>query len=182
MKRRNFLAVATAGVATPSLLAQKTVTTNTPPFVVKAGDARFGVHTPYKGINPNDLKISGKDTNGQLAVFEYIGNDKVGPSLHVHHDQDEIFSIIEGKFLFQVGDKQFTANAGDTVFGPRNVPHTWIQLSEKSKIIYYVQPAGKMEEFFLSMNELKAPPTKEQAEEIHKAHGMTVLGPGLTIK
>lgn len=182
MKRRNFLGVGVAGLVTPSLLAHKITSTSTPSFVVKAGEARFGIHTPYKGINPNDLKISGQDTNGQLAVFEYIGNDKVGPSLHVHHEQDEIFSIIEGDFLFQLGDKQFRAKAGDTVFDPRNVPHTWIQLSEKSKIIYYVQPAGKMEEFFLAMNELKAPPTKVQAEEIHKAHGMTVLGPGLTIK
>jgi quercetin 2,3-dioxygenase len=39
-----------------------------------------------------------------------------------------------------------------------------------------------MEEFFLKMNELKGPPTKEQAEKIHEVHGMTVLGPGLSLK
>lgn len=181
MKRRHFLA-AGVSLTLPSRTVAKTVFFSPTPFVVKAGEARFGVHTPYKGINPNDLKISGKDTNGQLAVFEYIGHEKTGPSLHVHHDQDEVFSIIEGEFLFRVGNDTFTAKAGDTVFGPRNIPHTWIQLSEKSKIIYYVQPAGKMEEFFLKMNELKGPPTKEQAEKMHEAHGMTVLGPGLTLK
>jgi hypothetical protein len=37
-------------------------------FIVKSGEARFGVHTPFMGVNPNDVKISGKDTNGQLAV------------------------------------------------------------------------------------------------------------------
>lgn len=180
MQRRSFL------LAAPLMLPLTKFRTlsklNAKPFVVKAGDARFGIHTPYKGINPNDVKISGKDTNGQLAVFEYIGNEKVGPPLHTHHDQDEIFSIIEGEFLFQIGDEKFTVKAGDTVFGPRKVPHTWIQLSEKSKIIYYVQPAGKMEEFFLKMNELKGPPTQEQAEKIHEAHGMSVIGPGLSLK
>ena len=125
------------------------------PFIVKAGEARFGVHTPYRGINANDLKISGKDTNGQLAVFEYIGNEKVGPVLHVHHDQDELFSIIEGEYLFQVGDDRFTVKAGDTVFAPRGIPHTWIQLSERGKQVYMVQPAGKFEEFLLKLNRIK---------------------------
>lgn len=181
MKRRNFL-VAGASLTLPSVTFSYKAFLPSAPFMVKAGNARFGVHTPYKGINPNDLKISGKDTNGQLAVFEYIGNEKTGPSLHVHHEQDEIFTIIEGEFLFRVGDEKFKAKAGDTIFAPRKVPHTWIQLSEKSKIIYYVQPAGKMEAFFLKMNELKGPPTKEQAEKMHEAHGMTVLGPGLILE
>ncbi|WP_332369062.1 cupin domain-containing protein [Spirosoma telluris] len=118
MQRRKFLvstlAVSTfATQATPHnrLAPQK-------PFTVKAGDARFGVHTPYRGVNANDVKISGKDTNGQLAVFEYVGTEKVGPVLHVHHDQDEIFSIVDGEYLFQVGDEKFIVKAGDTVFAP----------------------------------------------------------------
>ena len=167
-------------MAAPSLSAFKPV--NTPPFVVKAGDARFGVHTPYKGVNPNDVKISGKDTGGQLAVFEYIGHEKAGPVLHVHYDQDEIFSIIEGEYLFQVGDEKFTVKAGDTVFAPRNIPHTWIQLSQHGRQVYMVQPAGKMEAFFLKLNELKGPPTAELIQKIHLEHGMKVLGPGLSLK
>jgi mannose-6-phosphate isomerase-like protein (cupin superfamily) len=181
MLRRKFLTIAPFALNAPPF-ALPTMVNPPKPFVVKSGEARFGTHTPYKGINPNDIKISGKDTNGQLAVFEYIGNEKVGPSLHVHHDQDEIFSIIEGEFLFQVGNEKFNVKAGDTVFAPRKIPHTWIQLSDKSKILYYVQPAGKMEAFFLKMNEFKAPPTLQQAEQIHEAHGMTILGPGLSLK
>jgi quercetin dioxygenase-like cupin family protein len=180
MQRRTFLTTSLVGTA---LLVRATTTGATSKgFVVKKGEARFGVHTPYKGINGNDIKISGKDTNGQLAVFEYIGNEKVGPSLHVHHEQDEIFTVVEGEFLFQIGEEKNTATAGDTVFAPRKVPHTWLQLSDKSKLIYCVQPAGKMEDFFLTMNDLKAPPTFEQVQKIHEAHGMTVMGPGLSTK
>lgn len=182
MQRRTFITstLATSAFAVRSephnrLSPQK-------PFTVKAGDARFGVHTPFKGVNGNDVKISGKDTNGQLAVFEYVGTEKVGPSLHVHHEQDEIFSIIEGEYLFQVGDETFTVKAGDTVFAPRGIPHTWIQVSERGKQVYMVQPAGKLEEFFLKLTELKGPPTEELIQKMHKAHGMTILGPGLTLK
>ncbi|GAB4041619.1 cupin domain-containing protein [Spirosoma gilvum] len=182
MQRRTFL---TSSLAAPVLLTQAEPTSsasNPKPFLVKSGDARFGVHTPYRGINGNDVKISGKDTGGQLAVFEYIGNQKVGPSLHIHHDQDEMFSIIEGEYLFQVGNEQFTVQAGDTVFAPRGIPHSWIQLSEHGKQVYMVQPAGKLEDFFLKMNELKGPPTEELSQKLHKEHGMTVVGPPLMLK
>ncbi|NBA85199.1 cupin domain-containing protein [Emticicia sp. CRIBPO] len=181
MQRRKFLIQTTATVSLLALKAEA-LTTTPKPFTVKAGEARFGIHTPFRGINVNDMKISGKDTNGQLAVFEYIGKEKTGPVLHVHHDQDEIFSIIEGEYLFQVGDNKFTVKAGDTVFAPMGVPHTWIQLSEEGKQVYMVQPAGKLEEFFLKLNELKGPPTEELIQKMHKSHGMTVVGPPLTLK
>ncbi|WP_461075766.1 cupin domain-containing protein [Spirosoma flavus] len=182
MQRRHFL-TATMGVA--SLSKQNKLTGDsrtTKPFTVKTGEARFGVHTPFRGKNVNDIKISGKDTNGQLAVFEYIGKEKIGPTLHIHHDQDELFSIIEGEYLFQVGDEKFTVKAGDTVFAPRGIPHTWIQLSDYGKQVYMVQPAGKMEEFFLKMNELKGPPSEELSQKLHKEHGMIVVGPPLALK
>lgn len=185
MQRRHFLVRLTAAttVGTTALTAQAApLETNPKPFAVKAGEARFGVHTPFRGINGNDVKISGKDTNGQLAVFEYVGHEKTGPSLHIHHEQDEIFSIIEGEYLFRVGNSEFTAKAGDTVFAPRGIPHTWLQLSEKGKQVYMVQPAGKMEEFFLKLNELKGPPTEEFMRGMHKAHGMTVVGPPMVLK
>lgn len=181
MQRRKFL-VSTLAVST---FATQATSHNRlapqKPFTVKAGDARFGVHTPYRGVNANDVKISGKDTNGQLAVFEYVGTEKVGPVLHVHHDQDEIFSIVDGEYLFQVGGEKFIVKAGDTVFAPRGIPHTWIQLSERGKQVYMVQPAGQLEDFFLKLTELKGPPTDELIQKMHKAHGMTVLGPPLTL-
>ncbi|GAB3950457.1 hypothetical protein GCM10028805_28540 [Spirosoma harenae] len=182
MQRRHFLA-ATLGAASLSPQTQPIEDSRTTkPFTVKGGEARFGIHTPFRGVNINDVKISGKDTNGQLAVFEYIGNQKVGPSLHIHHDQDEMFSIIEGEYLFQVGNEKFTVKAGDTVFAPRGIPHSWIQLSERGKQVYMVQPAGNLEEFFLKMNELKGPPSEELSQKMHKEHGMTVVGPPLALK
>ncbi|MBC7921012.1 MAG: cupin domain-containing protein [Ferruginibacter sp.] len=187
MQRRKFLAstvAATAlGASAAGSLASHRKTTSPPKaFTVKAGETRFGERTPFRGINPNDLKVSGKDTGGMLSVFEYVGKEKTGPPLHVHADQDEIFYVVEGEYLFQMGDEKLTAKAGDTVFGPRNVPHTWMQLSDTGKIVYSVQPAGTMEEFFSRMNQLKGPPTAEEIQKIHLEHGMKVLGPPLSIR
>lgn len=151
------------------------------PFVVGAGQSRFGEIVKFMGVHPNDLKVSGKDTGGQLSVFEYTGLGKVGPMLHVHFEQDEIFTVLEGEYRFLVGGQTHVLNAGQTIFLPRNIPHTWIQLTDKGKMIYFLQPAGKMEEFFTHMNGLKERPSAEEMDRIHAAHQMKVVGPPLVL-
>lgn len=144
-------------------------------------ESRFGDVVKFLGVHPNDLKISSKDTDGQLSVFEYTGLGKVGPALHVHFNQDEIFMVTEGEYRFVVGGETKNLVAGDTIFLPRNIPHTWIQTSEKGKMIYFLQPAGKMEEFFLIMNKFTERPSPEEIDRIHAAHDMKVVGPPLTL-
>ncbi len=182
MERKQFLKT---GLGVAALLAlRKTAAANPTaekPFKIMAGKGRFGESFLYKGKNPNDIKISGKDTNGQLAIFEYIGYEKTGPSLHVHFHQDEIFYVTEGNYRFVVGGEKILMNPGDTIFLPRNIPHTWIQLTNKGKLVYFVQPAGKAEAFFRTMNNLKHTPTKEEVDKIHEACGMKVVGPPLTL-
>jgi quercetin dioxygenase-like cupin family protein len=181
MKRRNFILTSlTAAPVVASATKWNTPLSNPKPFVVKNGEARFGEHTPYRGVNPNDIKISKKDTEGGAAMFEYIGFEKIGPPLHIHFTQDEIFYVSEGEYLFQVGDEKSTLKSGDCIFLPRNIPHTWLQISDKGKLIYWVTPAGKMEDFFLKMNSLTKPPTPEEAQQIHIDHDMKVVGPPLS--
>jgi len=185
MKRKDFLLSGLAslpGIAMAGSLVKQTKAPSTSkPFIVDEGKSRFGDVVKFLGVHPNDLKISTKDTDGQLSVFEYTGMGKVGPMLHLHMYQDEIFTIIEGEYRFVVGEDTHVLKPGQTIFLPRNIPHTWIQLTEKGKLIYFLQPAGKMEEFFSYMNTLKERPSESEMDRIHKEHGMKVVGPPLTL-
>lgn len=182
MKRKKFILAVLS--ATSPLLAFTRVKTKedvvSVPFKVDAGKSRFGDVVKFLGVHPNDLKISSKDTAGQFAAFEYTGLGKAGPALHVHFHQDEIFFILEGEYHFVVGDQSQLLKAGDTIFLPRNIPHTWFQKSDKGKMIYLVQPALKMEEFFIYMNTLKTKPSDEDFQRIHRQYDMEVVGPPLT--
>lgn len=182
MQRRNFIQATIAAfpiIATSVKTEAKSRTKKG--FKVESGKDRFNQPIKYRGVNPNDVKISTKDTDGQLSVFEYVGFQKIGPQLHVHFDQDEIFYVVEGEFLFQIDTERMTLKAGDTIFLPRAVPHTWLQLSDKGKLVYFLQPAGQMEEFFKKMNELQGPPSEALIQQIHQAHGMKVLGPPISL-
>lgn len=151
-------------------------------FKVNSGEARFGEHFKMKGVTLNvlDNKISAKDTNGDIAVFEQNGfTPKGGPPLHIHLYQDEFFYIIDGEYLFQVGDEKYQMKPGDTIFLPRNVPHAFVQLTELGKVLVSYMPAGKMEDFFRITDSWTSAP---DAVEIHKAFedcDMKIVGPPL---
>ncbi|WP_026969501.1 cupin domain-containing protein [Algoriphagus terrigena] len=183
MKRRKFIltTAALAAYGSDLMAAPNNETDEKDGFLVKSGEARHGIHTPFMGVNPNDLKISTKDTAGQLSVFEYTGVEKTGPPLHVHLEQDEVFYVVEGDFLFQLGDKRYSLSGGDTIFLPRNIPHTWLQISDRGKLLYILQPAIRMEEFFYAMNDLGRPPSEEEAQKISLAHGIKNVGPPITL-
>ena len=153
----------------------------------RRGNDRFGEHIKLGGPGgePNDCKVSGKDTDGAMCVFEFTGASGGPP--HLHHDQDEWIYVVEGEFEFHVGNKRFHLSAGECVFMPRKVAHMWGRVSgNPGKIINVYQPAGKMEEFF---RELGKPPqdlitaeqmaektyTEEQVKSLcrlFEAHGM----------
>lgn len=151
-------------------------------FKVSAGEARFGKHYTMKGVTLNtlDIKISSLDTDSDLAVFEQTGlTPKGGPPLHIHPFQDEWFYVVDGEYLFQVGDERYQLQKGDTIFLPRNVQHAFIQLTEAGKMIVSYLPAGKMEAFFKVTNEWTAPPTKEEIAKVFEEHEMKIVGPPL---
>jgi quercetin dioxygenase-like cupin family protein len=153
-------------------------------FRVSSGEARNGEHYQMKGVTLNvlDNKISSLDTDGDIAVFEQNGyTPKGGPPLHIHLHQDEFFYIVEGQYLFQVGEVQYRMNPGDTVFLPRKVKHAFAQLSDQGKVIVSYIPAGRMEDFFRETDSWTAPPTAEEIERVFKDHEMKVVGPPLEV-
>ncbi len=149
-------------------------------FKINAGEGRFGEHFKMKGVTLNilDLKISSKDNDGELAIFEQSGlTPNGGPPLHIHHFQDEMFYVIQGEYLYQVGEDKYRMSAGDTIFLPRKVPHAFVQLSETGKLIVIYQPAGKMEGFFKKTDLWTSPPTSEEIAKVFEEHDMQVVGP-----
>jgi len=153
-------------------------------FHVAAGKDRFDEGIRLGG-DPNDCKLSGRDTNGAMCVFEFTGRCGQGGPKHLHHDQDEWIYVIEGAFEFEVGGKRIHATAGESVFLPRKVAHVWAAAGEPGKIITVYQPAGKMEEFFRELGKYSKPPyvhevlSCEGLSHLFRDHGMEMVGPPL---
>ncbi len=182
MKRGNFILSFLSAISFTTFGKTKMQERNTAGFKVGAGEARFGESFRMKGVTLNvlDNKISSTDTNGDLAVFEQNGfTPKGGPPLHIHPYQDEFFYIVDGDYLFQVGEQKYEMKAGDTIFLPRNVQHAFVQLTERAKVIVAYMPAGKMEGFFKTTDAWTSPPSRDQIRKAFEDHDMRVVGPPL---
>ena len=187
MKRRYFI-LTTLAILPLTAFAKFTsriMTRTNKGFKVNSGEARYGIHYRMKGVTLNvlDIKISSKDTDGDLAVFEQNGfTPQGGPPLHIHLHQDEFFYIVEGEYLFQVANEKYQMKSGDTIFLPRNVQHAFIQITEKGKVIVSYIPAGKMEDFFKTTDAWSSPPTLKEIEKVFEDHDMKVVGPPLKVE
>ncbi len=152
-------------------------------FTVGAGQDRFQEELLIMG-GRFDCKVSAKDTNGDLCIYDTIREEKGGPTLHLHHKQDEWFYIIKGEFIVKVGEELFTLKAGDTAFAPRMVPHAFAMVSEGSgQMLVLFQPAGSMEDFFMQMSKIGGKGVIKDQEhvlkDLWKTHDMEVVGPPL---
>jgi quercetin dioxygenase-like cupin family protein len=130
-----------------------------------------------------DLKVSAKDTGGDLCVYDTVRQSKGGPALHLHHFQDEWFYVIRGEFIARVGKETLRLHPGDSAFAPRKIPHAFAMVSEgEGQMLVLFQPAGSMEDFFLQMAKFGPAIPKDQEalwKSLFEQHGMELVGPPL---
>lgn len=175
MKRSNFIWMALLASPIASFARKISSFKFLKPFKVDAGKDRFNEDFVYLG-NHFLLKVSAKDTDGGLCIYDTTRVKKGGPRLHLHYSQDEWFFVLKGAFTFKVGEETFYLKEGDTLFGPRGIPHAFALTSEgEGRLLITFQPAGSMEEFFKEARAIPNP-TEEQSKELFKRHGMELLG------
>ena len=187
MKRSNFIASILTVMSAPLFAFSKLpgkLARQKKGFKIVAGEGRIHGHIKLKGVNSNilDVKVSGSDTDGALAIFEQTSlSQGKGTPLHIHTSQDEIFYVIEGAYKFQVGEDKYDLTTGDSIFLPRQIAHAWTQVYEKGKMTVIMQPAGKLENFFITLAALNHEPGQQEITKIFADNDMLVVGPPLKI-
>jgi len=68
-------------------------------------------------------------TGASFAIREWRGSGP--PQLHVHHDDDEAWHVLEGTLRFRFVDRTVAVGPGETVFVPAGVPHTYEALEAR---------------------------------------------------
>ena len=68
------------------------------------------------------VKASAETTGGAFTLFEEVP-PLVDTPRHVHEREDELFCVLSGEHVIEIGDREFPAGPGDVVFAPRGIPH-----------------------------------------------------------
>jgi mannose-6-phosphate isomerase-like protein (cupin superfamily) len=181
MKRSVFLQIPFVASALISKAGDRPKDRADKGFEVEAGKDRFQEELLIMG-GQFDCKVSGKDTDGDLCIYDTLRQEKGGPALHLHYNQDEWFYIIKGEFIVKIGEDLLHLKAGDSAFAPRKIPHAFAKISEgEGQMLILFQPAGSMEDYFKQVRKLGSS-IQDQAHgssDLMKAHGMEVVGPPL---
>jgi mannose-6-phosphate isomerase-like protein (cupin superfamily) len=186
MERRSFLGAVVA--AFPLALLAQSIKTSTPERVARVlgGEDRFGERHNL-GVSLTDFKVSTEDSRGGLFIMEHTNRKKGGPPRHLHHNEDDWFYAIEGDYVVEVGSERFRLKSGDSILGPREVPHAWAFVGDTpGKMLIAFAPANKMEAFFREgmrrHNNAYSNSANESDKEFFHAYGMELLGPPLSVE
>jgi quercetin dioxygenase-like cupin family protein len=179
MRRRSFLKSAAAllpvaGIDLNALADTPGVSPSGPAHVVAGGTDCLG-ETHSRGYSSILFKVLPRETSNGLFVIEHMNLVNGGPPLHKHLHQEEYFYLISGEVRFAVGDKRLTLRAGDSILGPRGIPHTFAAVEGKpGRMLIAFSPAGKMEEF-LRDTAVPNPPVQDAA--FFRRYEMELVGP-----
>jgi mannose-6-phosphate isomerase-like protein (cupin superfamily) len=97
---------------------------------------------PAPAVSRWSVKISGEQTGGRLAQILTRDPRGTAPPLHLHHEMDETFYVIDGNVSMFVGDQRIEAGPGDFVFIPMRAPHAFLVTSEWAESLVTCSPAG----------------------------------------
>jgi quercetin dioxygenase-like cupin family protein len=179
IQRRSFLAAVTAALSALARPAGLRASPQTAGIKVMAGQDRFG-KVRRIGVSSTTFKIAATDTAGGLFVMEQANTVKGGPPRHLHHDQDELWYVLAGDYVVEVGAERHQLKAGDCILGPRRIPHAWAFVGDSpGRLLIAFTPAGRMQENF--ERERTAGEYTSDAE-IFRAYGMELVGPPLSIR
>jgi quercetin dioxygenase-like cupin family protein len=92
------------------------------------------------------IRIPSATTNGAYSVTEIISSPGDSTSVHIHHNEDEHFLILEGTVRFLRGEESFEASAGAMISMHRGTVHAWGNASNAPiRMLIIFSPGGPEE-------------------------------------
>jgi len=131
------------------------------------------------------IKATGDETGGAYGLIEQRSNAGMTTPLHIHHEEDELWVVVEGHLTVHVDGDTVAVGPGDVAFGPRGKPHAFRVDTDGSR--YYIVRNAGGESFFEAVGDpapdllLPDPnPTEAQIERLDRVlvqYELELLGP-----
>ena len=90
--------------------------------------------------------LGGRLEGDDFVVVEWRAAPDTSPDrpiagLHVHHEDDEAWYVLEGRLGFRVGDEVVEAGAGAGVLVPKGTPHSYWNAGEvEARYVLVMRP------------------------------------------
>ena len=91
-----------------------------------------------------EFLADGEESDDRYSVsIWYVDAGKPGPGPHSHEANEELFYVVEGSMMFQVGDQHLAAPTGTFLRVPAGVTHDFYNTStERAGVFNIFMPGG----------------------------------------
>jgi uncharacterized RmlC-like cupin family protein len=130
------------------------------------------VHDEPLILLPSDLDPGGSVEGATLALANWPTQGtatEVAP-LHVHHEDDEAWYVVEGALRFRLADRELIAPAGSTVLVPAGVAHTFGNAGPEPSRYVIVMPA-RLQALIAKLHEVP----REEHAAVYREFASTLL-------
>jgi mannose-6-phosphate isomerase-like protein (cupin superfamily) len=93
------------------------------------------------------VRASSESTGGALSLFEEVP-PLVDTPRHVHTHEDELFYVLDGEHVIEVGHEEHRVGPGAAVFAPRGIPHAQRRVVPGEGRLVVLTVPGGFEGFF----------------------------------
>lgn len=111
------------------------------------------------------------------------------PALHVHHELDDTWYVLEGRMAVRCGDDEYIAEAGHWVSMPRGVPHAFRVVGDRPARILTVHDNTTFRDFVADLGVPTAErvpppepsfPAMDHLISVANSHDLSPVGPPMT--
>jgi quercetin dioxygenase-like cupin family protein len=128
---------------------------------------------------------TGAAVGNSFLVMEVDDPRGTATPMHVHHDQDEAFYILDGEVVVFVDDRRLELTAGAFALVPRGTVHAYLVRSEHARMLVTQSPAGLEEAFVAAGTPVTSPeppaeqtlPSAAEMTALLADYGLEVVGP-----
>lgn len=97
---------------------------------------------------PRTFLIRSEDSGTALSQWVEDIPVGVGPPMHVHHRERELFRVLSGEFRFWCAGATFEIRSGDTALIPSEAHHTFKNVGTGAGQLLITMTPGGLEKFF----------------------------------
>jgi quercetin dioxygenase-like cupin family protein len=127
------------------------------------------------------VRLPNRVSDGTLEMIETINAPGYGPPLH-RHPETEVFRVLKGRYLYQVGDRSFFAGEGDVISVPGGTAHAFVNVTDApAEQLILILPGLDAAAFFPELGEVMEAgiPAKDVLNRFGQRWNVEFLGPPL---
>lgn len=92
--------------------------------------------------------VAPQDVGDAYAILEQVIPAGHGPPLHVHRHETEVFYVVDGEFEITIGGQVVRAGPGSSACCPRDIPHTFRNVSDQPARLHLTIIPGRFGRYF----------------------------------